>query len=70
MTIIVPLAPIASFFAEHPWPTVVLLVLVGVVLPGIWSRKSARRAAAAALTRELLDTAVRIVKALGHGIRS
>jgi hypothetical protein len=37
---------------------VVLLICIGVVLPGVWSAKPARRKAAAAVLRQVLDACI------------
>lgn len=37
----------------------VLLIYIGVALPAVWSRKSARRKAAAAVLAQILDACTR-----------
>jgi hypothetical protein len=52
MTITLSLNPIAAFATEHPWPTVALVFLIGVVFPSIWSTRCWRRRAAIAVIRD------------------
>lgn len=56
MTITLPLDQIAAFAIVHPWPTVTLVFLFGVVLPAIWSTRCWRRRAAMVVIRALVDT--------------
>ncbi|MGH3783571.1 MAG: hypothetical protein ACRDRO_23860 [Pseudonocardiaceae bacterium] len=69
MTITLPIGPIATFVIAHPWPTVVLAFLIGVVLPAIWSTRPHRRRAAMAMIRTILETAMAITAAIGGGHR-
>ena len=58
MTITVPLDRLADFAAAHPWLTIVLVFLFGVVLPAVWSAR--RHAAALAVLQVFRDTVVGI----------
>jgi hypothetical protein len=56
VTITVPLDHVVSLLVEHPWPAVVFVFLVGVVLPAVWSTR--RHRAAMAVLRIVRDIAV------------
>jgi hypothetical protein len=64
MTITVPLDPIAAFATEHPWPTVTLVFLIGIVLPAAWSTRRRRRRAAMAVIQALVDTCTAVAAAI------
>jgi hypothetical protein len=49
-----PVSPIAVLLIEHPWLIVVLIFLLGVVLPAVWSTRRRRRRAAMAVIRAIL----------------
>lgn len=66
MTITLPLDPIATFLADHPWAAVALVFLLGVVLPAVWSTR--RHAAAMAVLRAILDATASVTAAL-RGVR-
>lgn len=63
MIIPAPISNLARFAAENPWPIVALVVaivvIVGVMLPAVWSRHPWRRDAAADLTRTICDAVTR-----------
>lgn len=67
MSITVPLDRVAIFLAQHPWPAIALVFLLGVVLPAVWSTR--RHAAAMAVLHVLLDTTANIIAALRTGRR-
>jgi hypothetical protein len=54
---------LVGFAADNPWPIVALVialvVIVGVMLPAVWSRHPWRRDAAADLTRAICDAVTR-----------
>ena len=56
MTITLNLSPIAGFVAANPWPAIGLVFLLGVVLPGVWSRHGWRRRAAMTVIRAIGET--------------
>lgn len=64
MTITLSPTPFTTFISEHPWPTVTLAIVLGIVLPAVWSSCPERRAAATELIRMILDAAAHIVLAL------
>lgn len=63
MTITLNLAPIAGFAATNPWATIGIVLVVGVVLPGVWSRHAWRRRAAVALTQAIGQAVTAIASA-------
>ncbi len=64
MTITVDLTPILIFIAQNPWPTAVLVFLLTVAAPAVWSRQRRRRHAALRLIRAVGDAASAIAAAL------
>ena len=56
MTLTVPLTPCADFLTQHPWPAVVLIFILGVVLPAVWCPRQ-RDAALTVLTLVLAAAA-------------
>ncbi len=59
---------VTAIVAENPWPTVTLVFLLvfvlAVVVPAVWSRRHRRRRAALGVLRTIGDIAVRIATAL------
>jgi hypothetical protein len=56
--VIVPLpssAALVDFLGEHPVLVVVLVFVAVVIWPAVWSRRPARRCAAAAVLTTLID---------------
>lgn len=60
----IDLAPIVAYVAAHPWTVMALLLILGVLLPGVWSSRPERRAAAAELVDRLLTAIADIAEAL------
>ena len=54
----------ATFITEHPWPTVALVFLIGVVLPAVWSTHPQRRSAAMAVIYAVLNAVTAIAAVL------
>jgi hypothetical protein len=62
MTITFSLDWLTTPLRDNPWPTVVLVLVLGMVLPAVWSTR--HHAQAIAVLRTLLDAAATIVLAL------
>lgn len=55
---------VLGYLADHPWEVIAVVLVLGVVLPAVWSRKQERRAAAAGLVDRLLAATTEIVNLL------
>lgn len=62
MSITLPLSPLVTLFAEHPWPVITLVFLLGVVLPIVWVPFC--RVAGLDVLRLILNTAASITIAV------
>ena len=62
MTITLSLDWFTASLRDNPWPTIVMVFVLGVVLPAVWSTR--RHAQALAVLRTILDTAAELVLAL------
>jgi hypothetical protein len=65
-TLNIDLVPIVAYAAAHPWTVMALLLILGVLLPGVWSSRPERRAAAGELVDRLLTAIADIAEALAR----
>ena len=62
MTITLSLDWFTASLRDNPWPTIVMVLVLGVVLPAVWSTR--RHTQALAVLRTILDVAAGLVLAL------